>query len=95
MYWKAGDPWYSLESTIVGANLTFSITDGGLGDTDGAINGTIIDPGGAGIDSETAPTEPPKPEPVPVMKLAMLIAMSGMLVLLGAYNVRRRKQGRA
>ncbi len=52
VYWKYGPApgnvvphWYQLPATIVGNTVTFSITDGGLGDDDLAINGTIVDQG--------------------------------------------------
>ena len=40
--------WYQLPATIVGNIITFSITDGGLGDDDLTANGTIVDQGGPG-----------------------------------------------
>jgi len=48
-YWKAADPWFELPATVVGSIITFSITDGGVGDDDGLVNGQIVDPGGASI----------------------------------------------
>ena len=53
VFWKFGrtlaDPsmhWYLFPAVIVGNNATFSITDGGLGDDDLLMNGSIIDPSG-------------------------------------------------
>lgn len=46
--WKAGDPWRSLATVIEGATATFTITDGGVNDDDGEVNGTIVDPSGVG-----------------------------------------------
>jgi hypothetical protein len=40
--------WYVLPATITGNTVTFSITDGGLGDDDLAANGGIVDQGGPG-----------------------------------------------
>ena len=37
--------------SIVGNKITFSITDGGEGDTDGEANGVIVDPSGPGMPS--------------------------------------------
>ena len=35
--------------TIVGDTITLHLTDGGIGDDDGVVNGTIVDPGLAGV----------------------------------------------
>jgi hypothetical protein len=48
-YWKVGNPWFKLDATVTGSVIRFSITDGGLGDGDGVVNGQIVDPGGASI----------------------------------------------
>jgi hypothetical protein len=42
--------WYVLPATIAGNTATVSITDGGLGDDDLAVNGAIVDPGGPAFD---------------------------------------------
>ena len=54
-YWKYGktadnpeDHWYILPGVIIEGNtITYTITDGGLGDSDLTANGSITDPGGA------------------------------------------------
>ncbi len=55
-YWKYGPTagnatphWYTVPSTVAGAAISFSITDGGLGDDDLVANGAVVDPGGAGF----------------------------------------------
>ena len=55
-YWKWGPTpdnrtphWYQLPAVIDGDTVTFSITDGGLGDDDLTTNGTIVDPGGLAV----------------------------------------------
>jgi uncharacterized repeat protein (TIGR02543 family) len=58
-YWKYGPTstnttphWYALPAVVSGNVVTFSITDGGLGDDDFALgpNGTVVDQGGpAGV----------------------------------------------
>lgn len=56
-YWKWGPTpdqvtphWYQLPASFNGDTVTFSITDGGLGDGDlDDTNGTIVDPGGPGV----------------------------------------------
>jgi hypothetical protein len=54
-YWKYGPTasntaphWYAIPATTVGNTITFTITDGGLGDDDLLANGTIVDQGGPG-----------------------------------------------
>jgi uncharacterized delta-60 repeat protein len=41
--------WYQLPATIAANTVTFSITDGGLGDDDLTVNGTIVDQSGPGV----------------------------------------------
>ncbi len=62
-YWKYGPTssqpaphWYKLPATFAGNVVTFSITDGGLGDDDLSINGNVIDQGGPGVPGVTIPT---------------------------------------
>ncbi len=53
-YWKFGPTavqsahWYPLAAPINGSTLTVTLTDGGTGDSDLQVNGSIVDPGGAG-----------------------------------------------
>jgi hypothetical protein len=59
-YWKCiNGNWVDCTS-LLGSNngdsiLTITITDGGLGDRDGAANGTIVDPGGPAVFAPVAP----------------------------------------
>ncbi len=55
-YWKYGPTasntaphWYAIPATTNGNAITFTITDGGLGDDDLLANGTVVDQGGPGI----------------------------------------------
>jgi predicted outer membrane repeat protein len=41
--------WYEMPATISGNTVVVTIADGGLGDDDLAVNGTIVDPSGVGI----------------------------------------------
>lgn len=64
-YWKCqGGTWVDCTSLMGdddGDNiLTLTLTDGGLGDSDGAADGTIIDPGGPAVVA-AAPPAPPAP----------------------------------
>ncbi|WP_243651762.1 choice-of-anchor U domain-containing protein [Thiobaca trueperi] len=55
-YWKYGktadnlaDHWYVLPTAVIEGNtISFTLTDGGLGDDDLSANGSITDPGGPG-----------------------------------------------
>jgi len=87
-YWKYGptaaDPvahWYVLPATIAGNTVTFSITDGGLGDDDLAANGTIVDPGGPGFGAQSIPT---------LSQWAMLV-LTAMLGVFGTKEMARRR----
>jgi YVTN family beta-propeller protein len=88
-YWKYGPTpsdaaphWYVLPSTISGSTVTFSITDGGLGDDDLAANGTIVDQGGPGSGGAAAA--------VPTLSEWMMIVLAGLLLMLGMWEMRRR-----
>ena len=72
-YWKYGPTpsnstpnWYLIPSVVGQNSISFSITDGGLGDDDLTANGTIVDQGGVGI---------PPPAPVPTLSSAALLLM--------------------
>jgi CSLREA domain-containing protein len=92
VYWKygptAGDPtphWYQLPATIAGNTATFSITDGGLGDDDLDVNGTIVDQGGPGV-----PGAPGGVAAIPTLSEWGMILLAGMLGLFGMGVMRRR-----
>ena len=87
-YWKYGptsaDPaphWYVIPATIAGNVVTFSITDGGLGDDDLAANGTIVDQGGVGVSAGLAE--------VPTLSTWALIMLAALLALV-TLPMRRR-----
>ena len=46
--------WYSFPALFDGKTVTFSITDGGVGDDDLTANGMIVDPSGVAIPGEVA-----------------------------------------
>jgi hypothetical protein len=86
VYWKYGPTssqpaphWYELPATITGNTITFSITDGGLGDSSPTPDGNIVDQGGPGIPGEAIPT----------FGLAGLIALIALLALTGAFVLAR------
>jgi len=45
--WKEGFPWFVVPSAVSGNQISWFVTDGGIGDADGAANGSITDPAGA------------------------------------------------
>jgi hypothetical protein len=87
VYWKYGPTtsdhsyhWYQLPAVIAGNTVTFSITDGGLGDDDLAANGTLVDGGGPGFGAAGIPT----------LSEWALLALAGLMGLFGMGAMRRR-----
>jgi len=74
-----------LPATISANTVTFSITDGGLGDDDLQANGTIVDQGGPGLDLP--------PPVIPALSKEALIAMLALLLLFGFISMRNRRRG--
>jgi len=77
-YWKYGptlanrsNHWYTLPAVTSGSTITFSITDGGLGDDDLVANGSITDPFGPGV-----------PPAVPDMPVVGLVGLALVLTFL-------------
>lgn len=95
-YWKHGPTpddstphWYVLPATIDGNTVTFSITDGGLGDDDLTADGSVTDAGGPGAPAAAAgPVSIPTLSEWAMIVLAMLIAASAARQAHG-----RRRQG--
>jgi autotransporter-associated beta strand protein len=84
-YWKygphPGNPtpsWYVLPANFNGNSVTFTITDGQLGDDDLVANGTLVDQGGPGV---------PPPPTVPINAL-WLWALGLIITLLGSSQLR-------
>jgi hypothetical protein len=96
-YWKYGpvppgplpkpSQWYTLGGaqslTLSGHTATFTIADGGLGDDDLAVNGTIVDQGGPGNLQVNI-------TPVPALGLPGIAILGALLLLLGFEGRRRR-----
>ena len=84
--------WYTLGAgnslTLVGNVATFTIADGGLGDDDLSINGTIVDQGGP---AAPAPVALGTPEPAPALNIWSLLALAGLLTSFGIAQTRRRR----
>jgi hypothetical protein len=84
-YWKCQNGIWVNCTSLMGSNdgdnvLTLTLTDGGLGDADGAANGTIVDPGGPAIAASAAPAipaatraSPPMPTPRPLKPAQMSV----------------------
>jgi hypothetical protein len=86
-YWKYGPRpgpiaagWYVLPSAVAGNTVTFSITDGQLGDDDLVVNGTIVDQGGPGA-----------PVPVPTLSEVAMVLLALSLTLVGVWTLRRSR----
>jgi hypothetical protein len=97
-YWKYGPTpgpvaahWYALEAgapsnfMLTGNTVSFTITDGGLGDDDLLVNGTISDQGGIGI-----PATPGEVTPVPTLGELGMMMLFGLLALAGLTSIRVR-----
>jgi hypothetical protein len=94
-YWKYGptpgqasDHWYTLGAannlSLAGKMATFTIADGGLGDDDLTVNGTIIDAGGPSL----AAVAPPAAVPAPALDVRSLAALITLLAVFGAIGLR-------
>jgi CSLREA domain-containing protein/uncharacterized repeat protein (TIGR01451 family) len=92
-YWKYGPTsaaptphWYVLPATIAGNVVTFSITDGGLGDHDLTADGTIVDPGGPGA-PQLSIVE------IPTLGTGSLLLLGALLALAAVALLRRGVKG--
>lgn len=98
---EPGNPtphWYSLPATFgtasIGGNtvatVSFSVTDGGLGDKNvAAPDGIISDPGGPGLPAGTVTSVPTLSE-VGIVALAMLLLAAGVRLLSRRQALTRR-----
>jgi hypothetical protein len=91
-YWKYGPTlanpaphWYVLPATIVGNTVTFTITDGGLGDDDLTANGTIVDQGGPGVPPDVL-------RQVPTLSEWAKLLLALMLIASAAWSMKRRSR---
>ena len=81
------DHYYTIPATISGNQVSFTITDGQLGDNDLAANGTITDPGAIGVTAAAAGVAP-----IPTTSEYVLMALA-MLMLLAAASPLRARRG--
>ena len=78
-YWKCiGSAWVQIPiGSDDGDNvITIQLTDGGLGDADGLVDGTIVDPGGSG----TPPPAPEVPAMTPLGFVMVMFSLFGLVV---------------
>jgi hypothetical protein len=89
-YWKYGPTpgdasqhWYILPTANISGNtVTFTITDGQIGDDDLSANGTIVDQGGPAFRINTA---------IPALSDSMRVALGLLLAMLAGLMLRRRR----
>ena len=74
------DHYYVVPATISGNQVSFTITDGQLGDNDLAANGTIVDPGAIGVTAADGGSV----TPVPTTSQHVLAALALLMLLAAA-----------
>jgi hypothetical protein len=76
-YWKCTPTgWVRIPvDSIAGNVMTIRLTDGGLGDGDGVVNGTIVDPGGLAVRG-------PLPPWLIILTLLILLIVTAIVILL-------------
>jgi Cadherin-like beta sandwich domain len=89
--------WYALGATnsltLAGNVATFTIADGGLGDDDLAVNGTIVDQGGPGVTAGgtgVAVAATPTLSQWAQLLMIALLALAGMVAGRRVQNIRKR-----
>lgn len=92
-YWKYGPTadnntphWYQIPVTFNGNQLSFTVTDGGLGDNDMSANGTIVDPSGPATATASGVVKP-----IPTLSQWALWLMAMLLAWVSVQHHRRRK----
>ncbi|QNN59027.1 IPTL-CTERM sorting domain-containing protein [Diaphorobacter ruginosibacter] len=96
-YWKYGKTadnpaahWYQLKGAVISGNtVTFSVTDGGLGDHDLRANSVIKDPGGVAINKDAPSTG--EVTAVPTLNAIGLWMLSLLVLALGGVRTLRRR----
>lgn len=80
----AADSWFQFPANIANNVITFAITDGGVGDADGTVNGVIVDPVGPVVNGNLQAV------PVPVFNRWGIALMLLMITALASVTLRRR-----
>ncbi len=90
VFWKYGPTelqqdshWYVMPAVISGNTLTVTIADGGLGDDDLKVNGTIVDPAGVGFAIVDA-------TPVPTLRWPALLLLALLLTAASTFALSRK-----
>lgn len=88
VYYKHQNGSYAIYPASLGANsVTFTLTDGGAGDADGTVNGSIHDPSGIGVTAAlSAPTA------IPTLSEWGMILLSSLLALGALFTLRRQNR---
>ena len=97
-YWKYGKTsdnptahWYKLPGAVIAGNtVTFSVTDGNIGDHDMLANSAIVDPGGVAINKAAPPAT--SATPVPTLG-SMAYGLIALMLAGAAVLVFRRQRG--
>ena len=79
--------YYTVPAVISGNQVTFTITDGQIGDDDVTANGTIIDPGAIGVMNAGGSNV----LPVPTLSQYALMALALLMLLAAGAQMRRRR----
>ncbi|MEO8461343.1 MAG: choice-of-anchor U domain-containing protein, partial [Dokdonella sp.] len=89
IFWKYGPTlantsphWYQLPATISGASVSFTITDGGLGDDDLVQDGRIVDPAGPAVITPAGQPVQPVPGLSQFATLLLLLLTAGIAALM-------------
>jgi hypothetical protein len=73
--------WYTIPAIVNGNTISFTILDGGVGDDDLTVNGTIVDQGGPGMTLPAAP--------VPALDARAITVLGGLVCLWGLWAMKR------
>ena len=86
-YWKydAAKGWFTIPATVSGNKVSFTIADNGPGDANAAL-GAITDPGGIGLGQPLGAEAP-----IPTLSQWGLLALTGLLGLMGWFAMQRRR----
>lgn len=82
---KATVQWQILPATITDDTVSFTVTDGALGDSDGAANGSIVVVGGPGFALVS------DAQPVPTLSEWARMLLGLLVVAAGVWTMRRRR----